>query len=223
MSLRSALVLLAATAAAAPAAAQVAVSLDAGSTGAGLHLVVPMESDLNGRFGLNGYTRDQDKEVSAINYQLKTKLKTIDILFDWYLIPTSTFHLTGGVVHNQNRVDAVGKPGADGNYQIDGVSYPAATVGTLSGDVRFRQASPYLGIGWGNPLRSKGSWSLLTDVGAFFQGSPRAHLVSRGCVVSNAACTTLAKSVAAEQAGFNEDIHSFKAYPVLRAALAYRF
>ena len=132
-------------------------------------------------------------------------------------------HLTGGVVYNNNTVEGVGKPQADGSYNIDGFSYEAAWVGTLSGDLHFRRAAPYLGIGWGNPLTSAGKWSFMADLGGFFQDSPRANLVSRGCTVSNSVCVAVAKSVAAEKEQFREDVHSFRVYPVLRAAIAYRF
>ena len=208
---------------ASPAFAQVAVTADIGSTGAGMHLVVPMESTLNGRFGINGYSHSSDKNVSAIDYRLKTSLKTVDILFDWYVLDNSPLHLTGGVVYNNNKVEGVGKPQADGTYIINGFSYEAAWVGTLSGDVHFRRAAPYLGMGWGNPLTSPGKWSFMADLGGFFQGSPRANLVSRGCTVSNSVCGNVAKSVAVERAQFGDDVKSFRVYPVLRASIAYRF
>jgi hypothetical protein len=208
---------------ASPAFAQLAVTADIGSTGAGMHLVVPMESTLNGRFGINGYSHEGDKSVSAIDYRLKTSLKTVDILFDWYVLNNSPFHLSGGVVYNNNKVEGVGKPLADGTYNIDGYSYEAAWVGTLSGDVHFRRAAPYLGIGWGNPLTSSGKWSFIADLGGFFQGRPRATLSSHGCTVSASVCGNVAKSVAVEQAQFRDDVKSFRVYPVLRAGIAYRF
>lgn len=220
---RSLPVLAAALLLSAPACAQMAVTADLGTSGAGVHLVVPMEKDLNGRFGINAYSRATDKSVSDVDYRLTSSLKSIDILFDWYLLNHSNFHLTAGLVHNSNEFKGVGKPLANGIYVINGHPYEPATVGTLSADVSFRRAAPYLGIGWGNPLAGNSNWSFMGDVGAFYQGRPRTILFSQGCTVSNAVCTLLAKDVAVEQGQFDKDLSAFKLYPVLRASLAYRF
>jgi hypothetical protein len=217
-------VALAACALAAPfAQAQVAVSADIGSTGAGAHLVVPMESYLNGRFGFNTYARDTDKSSNGIDYRVKGKLRSFDMLFDYFPMTGSALRVTGGVVYNGNKFEAEAVPGAGGNYTINGNVYPASTVGTLKGDISFRRAAPYLGIGWGNPLANAGGWQFGADLGAFFQGRPNPHLVSYGCTVSAATCKQLATDVAAEQQKFGEDISNFKVYPVLRASVSYRF
>ncbi len=206
-----------------PAMAQLAVTADLGTTGAGLHLVVPMESNLNGRFGVHGYSRERNKHLSGIDYQVKTTIKNVDILFDWYVLRASPFHLTGGVVHNNNKVGALGRPLADGSYTIDGYTYPAAWVGVLTGELRFRRAAPYLGIGWGNPLTSPGKWSFMGDFGAYYQGGARTRLVGDGCTASAQVCKTVAGSIAVEMGQFREAVRPVRVYPVLRAALAYRF
>lgn len=217
---------LAACALAMPAAqAQIAVTADLGTTGPGLHLVVPMESYLNGRFGINHYARDKNDTANGIAYQLKATLRTVDILFDWFPSASSALRLTAGVVYNGSRLAGTGVAGADGKFTINGKSYDAATVGTLNGEVEFRRAAPYLGIGWGNPLAGNAArgWQVGGDLGAFYQGRPSPSLISHGCTVSSAVCTQLARDVTAEQARFGEEISNFKVYPVLRASIAYRF
>jgi hypothetical protein len=225
MSKHSLFAALAACALAAPfAQAQVAVSADLGTTGAGVHLVVPMETYLNGRFGFNTYSRDTDKSSSGIDYKVKAKLRTFDMLFDYFPMTGSALRVTGGIVYNGNKFDADAVPGADGKYTINGHTYAASTVGTLKGDISFRRAAPYLGIGWGNPLAANAAgWSFGGDLGAFFQGRPNPHLVSYGCTDSAVVCTILAKDVAAEQQKFGDDVSNFKVYPVLRASVSYRF
>lgn len=219
-----ALVLAAALLAAGAASAQVAVTLDAGSTGAGVHLVVPMESDLNGRFGVNAFNHDMSKRSGMVDYDLKGKLRTADVLFDWYLQEGSVFHLTGGLVYNNNRFDAIGKPDAAGGFTLNGTRYTSADVGVLTGTIDFRKAAPYFGIGWGNALKDNGShWQFSGDLGAFYQGDANVHLVSLGCVTSDTLCKALASDVAAEQAIAKHDAQSYKFYPVLRASVSYRF
>lgn len=203
--------------------AQLAVSADAGSTGIGAHLIVPMEKTLNGRFGGNAFNSSNDERAGGVDYDMKTKRRSFDILFDWYLFDHPQLHATAGVIYNGNKVTATGKPGADGKYTINGHSYTAADVGSLTGKLEYRKAAPYLGIGWGNPFTSAKNWTLTGDLGVMFQGKPKTHLVSLGCVTSTIVCTILARDVALEKPQFQSDIESYKAYPVVRVGVAYRF
>jgi len=205
------------------AQAQVGITADLGSTGAGFHLVVPMETYLNGRFGVNGFQHDFDKTSKGVDYAIKGKLQTIDVLFDWYLREGSPFHLTGGLVYNGNRFDATARASQLGKFTLNGKTYTAADVGTLSGRIDYRKAAPYLGIGWGNALSSKGHWSFNTDIGAFFQGNPNVKLASVGCTNVKAVCDALVQDVAAERLHLTDDMNGFKVYPVLRGSLNYRF
>jgi hypothetical protein len=205
------------------ALAQVGVTADLGSTGAGFHVVVPMESDLNGRFGINYFKHDFNKTSSGIDYDVKGKLQSFDLLFDWYVLSGSKFHLTGGLVYNGNRFDAVGKADPLGRFNLNNDSYTAADVGVLTGRVEYRKAAPYLGIGWGNALATGSPWQFNADLGAFYQGNANVKLVSIGCTTSQLVCETLAKDVESARQSFGDDINKFKVYPVLRASLSYRF
>jgi hypothetical protein len=205
------------------ALAQVGVTADLGSTGAGFHVVVPMESDLNGRFGINYFKHDFNKTSSGIDYDVKGKLQTFDLLFDWYALSGSKFHLTGGLVYNGNRFDAHGKADPLGKFNLNSNVYSAADVGILSGRVAYRKAAPYLGIGWGNALAENSRWNLNADLGAFYQGNANVNLTSIGCTTSQLVCQTLAKDVEAVRQRFGDDLNKFKVYPVLRASLSYRF
>jgi len=204
--------------------AQVAVSADVGTTGAGAYLVLPMESTLNGRFGLHYLQRSKHQRAAAVDYDTDTTLRTADILFDWYAFNGSALHLTAGLLYNGNRVNATARPGAGGNFTINGNAYSAADVGALTGFIKFRSAAPYLGIGWGNPLAiSRQKWHLMGDLGFFIQGPPKVKLVSLGCTTSQQVCQGLARDVAADSARFEDDIDYNKIYPVLRIGAAYRF
>lgn len=205
------------------AQAQVGVTLDAGTTGAGVHLVVPMESNLNGRFGANYFKHDFNRTTNNVDYAIKGKLQTYDILFDWYVREGSVFHVTGGLVYNGNKFNATGQPNQLGKFTLNGTSYSTADVGVLSGRIDYRKAAPYLGIGWGNALKSNSRWSFNTDIGVFYQGNPNVHLASVGCAAAKTVCDALVKDVAAERLRLQDDTDSLKVYPVLRGSLNYRF
>jgi hypothetical protein len=182
-----------------------------------------MESDLNGRFGINYFKHDFDKTSSGIDYDVNGKLESFDLLFDWYVRPGTNFRLTGGLVYNGNRFDAQAKAGPLGKLTINGNSYTAADVGILSGHIAYRKAAPYLGIGWGNALAQDSRWNFNADLGVIYQGSPNVQLASIGCTTSQTVCETLANDVAATRASFGDDLNKYKVYPVLRAGLSYRF
>jgi hypothetical protein len=218
-----ALALAAGLLAAASAQAQVGITADLGSTGAGAHIVVPMETYLNGRFGINYFKHDFNKKSGLVDYQLKGKLQTFDVLFDWFVLDNSRFRLTGGLVYNGSQFDAVAQADALGKFTLNGTTYSATDVGVLNGRVKFRKAAPYLGIGWGNPLAAGSRWQFNGDLGAFYQGKADVHLVSLGCTTSNTVCKAVATDVAAERVRLQDDASSYKFYPVLRASLSYHF
>jgi hypothetical protein len=220
-----ALAALAALAATASAQAQVGAALtaDLGSTGAGFHLVVPMERTLNGRFGANYFKHDFEKRSGLVDYKLDGKLATFDVLFDWYALSNSSFRLTGGVLYNGTRFNATGVPGAGGKFSFNGNSYSTTDIGSLKGDVTFRRAAPYLGIGWGNALTPNKRWNFGADIGAFWQGKATVNLIPYGCTTSNAVCGQLAKDVAVEELRLQDEASDYKIYPVLRASVSYSF
>jgi len=225
MVLKRIAVVLATTLAAATAHAEIgaAVTATLGTTGAGVHLVVPMESNLNGRFGINYFKHDFDKRTGGINYDAKGKLQTFDVLFDWYVIADSPFRLTGGILYNGNEIKGRGRPNANGQYLINGRGYTAADVGTLDANVDFQKAAPYIGIGWGNALTPDQRWNFSADLGTFYQGKAHVNLVSRGCTSSRVTCTVLAADVAHEEARLAEELSDYKFFPVLRASVSYSF
>ncbi|MFL6672227.1 MAG: hypothetical protein ACJ8LG_02925 [Massilia sp.] len=220
----TALALAAGLLAAAAAQAQVGITADVGTTGLGAHIVVPMESYLNGRFGLNYLKHDFNRSSGMVDYNLNGKLQTFDALVDWYPREGNSFRLTGGVVYNGSKFDVKANADKLGKFSINGVQYSAADVGVLKGKVDFRKAAPYLGIGWGNALApAHGSWNFNADLGAFYQGKANVNLASIGCTTSQLVCTKLAEDVAAERLRLADEASSYKFYPVLRASVSYRF
>jgi hypothetical protein len=205
------------------ASAQVGVTADLGSTGIGAHVVVPLTSNLNGRLGANGIHHNFNQTSGGADYDIRGKLQTFDVLLDWYMRTGGSFHLTGGLVYNGNRFTAQAKPNQLGRFSINGTVYNGSDVGVLNGQIDYRKAAPYLGIGWGNPLAADKGWGLHTDLGAFYQGNPNVQLESVGCHAAQAICTALARDVAAERLRLGDDTSKLKFYPVARISLSYRF
>lgn len=225
MALKHSFFALAALAASMSAQAQVgaAVTADLGTTGAGFHLVVPMESNLNGRFGANYFKHDFEKRSGLVDYKLDGKLATFDVLFDWYVIPHSSFRLTGGILYNGSRFKVLGVPATNGSFNFNGINYLAADFGALKGEVNFRRAAPYIGIGWGNALTPNKRWNFNADIGVFHQGKARVNLIAYGCTTNVTFCKQLANDVNIEELRLQEEVSDYKIYPVLRAGISYSF
>jgi hypothetical protein len=216
-------VLAAALLVAGTANAEVGATADLGTTGAGFHLVVPVTTGLNGRFGANYLHHSFSRTTDNVDYELKGKLQTFDALLDWYPLEGGSFRLTGGAIYNGNKFDARGKPNGTGTFTLNGNIYSATDVGILDGRIDFRKAAPYLGIGWGNALAQSSRWHVNADLGLFYQGSPNVELANVGCAASAVVCNQIAQDVAAERARLRDDSESFKFYPVLRVGIGYRF
>lgn len=208
------------------ASAQVGVTADLGTTGVGAHLVVPMESNLNGRFGANYFQHDFSKTSGAVKYQLDGKLQTVDLLFDLYPRTDSDFRLTAGLVYNGNKFDGRGVPQA-GRFTLNGHSFSAAEVGILEATVEYRKAAPYVGIGWGNALRpardGQGGWRFNADAGFYYMGNANVRLVNSGCGTIPLVCLIIAHDVTVESVKLQDEASKLKVFPVLRGALSYSF
>lgn len=203
------------------AQAETAVSADLGTTGLGLHVSLPIQPNLNARLGANYLTHSYSGHTSDVNYDFDMKLQTFDALLD-YFPGESSFRLSAGLVYNGNQIDAKGKSSSGATYKLGANTYTASDIGTVKGNIDFRKLAPYLGLGWGNPVKTAG-WGFTSDLGVLFQGAPSTSLVNTECNLSAAQCTQLATDVAAENVKLNDKVHNFRFYPVLRVGASYRF
>lgn len=197
------------------------LTVSAGTTGAGLHLSMPVNSALNARVGVNGLSVSRDGNTDDVDYDFKLKMATADLLLDYFPM-NGAFRITAGAVYNGSKIEVSGRPTA-GTYTLNGHVYPASAVGSLNGQVDFRKVAPYLGIGWGNAAAENKGWGMSTDFGVLFQGAPKTELSNQGCTAGATVCGQIASDIAAENNALKDDTDSFKAYPVIRFGISYRF
>lgn len=210
---------------ASPVASAGTVEATAGvsTLGVGFALAAPLiPGDLNLSVGFNHYrtTRSGDYTDSSgdnIPYAASAQLQSVPVLLNYFPFQ-GVFHVTGGVLYNQNRLDATGASGNTGTYTFNGVTYPSAFVGTLTGNVQFRTIAPYLGVGFGDTLSGTGLSAGL-DLGVLFQGSPEVTLSASNPTGD----PTLAQNVASAQAQANQKAASDKYYPVVGLHIGYTF
>lgn len=204
------------------ARADIGISGDIGTTGVGGHATIPLRPQLNLRVGFGRLGYSYSGHTDSVDYDLGLKGRTYDALLDWYPQEGKAFRLTGGIMYNGNKIDVRAKPGAAGNYSLQGNVYSAANVGQVTGTVDFGKFAPYLGVGWNTGQKEKG-WSVATDLGLMFQGAPRTSLNNSGCNAGDAVCGRFQADVQRESAALNSEVGKFKVYPVLRIGLNYKF
>lgn len=199
------------------------VSMEAGTTGAGAHLILPLIDDtLNTRLGANIFHFNMDGSTSDMDYQFTLKLQTVDVLLDYYPF-AGRFRLTAGAVMNRNKIEAQAKTNSHASYTVNGHTYQASDIGSVDGRVTFNRVAPYAGIGWGNAVAKNKGFGLTSDIGVMYQGSAKTRLSNSDCRLSSASCAQLQQDIAAENAKLQDEVKSFKLYPVIRVGLTYQF
>lgn len=221
MKRKMAYLLLAAGLGAAGTAQAVGIGVRAGTTGLGADVAFRLVPTLSARIGYSALSYSRDVDVTDIRYDGDLKLSNFSTLLDFSPLP-GPFRITGGLIFNDNKVDVTGRP-SNGSYTLNGVTYPAAAVGSLSGSVKSgNRAAPYLGVGYGN-VAGLGV-NFYFDLGVMFQGRPEAGLnVTCGSALSAAQCTQLRTDVSAEQARLQNEVRNFRYFPVANIGVTIGF
>ncbi|GAA5786181.1 hypothetical protein [Chitiniphilus shinanonensis] len=215
-----ALVLIAASASA--PAQDTAIGIDLSTLGVGGELTHRLTDQFNLRLNLNGLQLNRSDTLDNVDYDADIRLFTAGIIGDW-IIPDTRFRLSAGVFYNGNKADLTSKAN-DGTYRINGVTYDADDIGNLTGRVDFNRFSPYLGIGWGNPVAGDDALTFTFDLGVLYQGAAKLRL-DANCDpdLPAAACQALQNDVEAERARAEDDIRDYRFWPVVKVGLNYRF
>ncbi len=162
------------------------------------------------------YSRDLHEQ--SIDYNGKLKLNNGGTILDLYPL-ASGFRLSGGVFANNDKIDLASKPG--GTITVNGVPYPTAAVGTVTGDVKFNKTSPYAGIGWGGKPSGRG-FGFTFDLGVLYQGSPKLRVQANP---TNPALVppSFYTNLETERAKTENDIKNYKYYPVIGVGFSFGF
>lgn len=195
------------------ALADLGLGVKAGTLGLGVEGTIGLTTGLNLRAGLNSFSYNYSDSASGVNYDVDLDLKSYALLLDWHPFAGS-FKLTAGVLSNGNGATMSGTP--TGSVTIGNTTYPASAVGQLHGEVDFKSAAPYVGIGWGNAAGKARGLGVGFEIGVLFQGAPEVTLTSTNPAVSQ-------NDLDAEAREIEDDLSGFKSYPVISFGLSYQF
>lgn len=197
--------------AAGPAAAEdFALGLKAGTTGLGLEATWRATDSINVRTGYYAFDYGTDLEEEGIEYDGDLKLRNLGLFADWHPFQ-GRFRLSAGGVQTGNEF----RGSADGELDVGDNTYDAR----VDAKVGWRGFAPYLGIGFGNAVRSR--WTFSLDLGVMFTGSPSVRLT--GTASDPALEPLFREDLAREEANLRDELSDAKYYPVIALGAAYRF
>ncbi len=188
-----------------------AIKANAGSMGLGLEAAVQLHDKVNVRaggnfFGLSYlYETDADDEFDL---DASLNLSMFSALVDWHPFD-SGFRLTGGLVYNNNSMNAGLLPKQE--YEVGGDVYGPDELGTLDAEFTFNAFAPYLALGFGNAFTGS-SFGMNMDIGWIFQGSPNVAMKADG----------LLKPSAEQAPQLQENMSWWTGYPVFTLSFYYR-
>ncbi len=201
--------------------------------GVGLEYKYPVTDEIAVSAGFYGFNKSRSESRSDLDYNAKLQLRHFSVLGNYYPWDNG-FHFAGGLVLNNSKITADAKPKAGRTYDFNGVTYTTADVGSADAEVSFRKIAPYVGIGWDNGNKTGAGLSVAASLGVMFTGSPKVDfnytegagmvaLKNTNSVAYNALKTRLDRDIAAERKELEDDVDSFKAYPVLSIGISYSF
>lgn len=197
----------------------------ASTLGLGGEFTYPIGKKVNLRAGLYGFTHDRVETADNIDYDLKANLFNAGVMMDYYPW-AGIFHLSTGVFYSNNKVDAEGQSGQ--NFEIGDRIYTPDEVGTMYGTVKANKVAPYAGFGWGKTTSGEGRVKFLFDVGVLLHGTPKVVLNSdipadSPLNLDPAQRAEFDANLDKEIAAFQDDISSYKIYPVVSFGVGFKF
>jgi len=209
------------------------VSFSISSLGFGFQAAKPLPHRSDIRGGFNFYNYNSDLTDDGIDYAAEVGLKSVNIQFDKYLV-AGLFVSGGALVWNGNNADAKASVPGGQSFSLGGTSYISDPALPVKGDsaLTFRSMAPLLSLGYGN-LTSKGHIAYTIEAGVAFHGEPKATLTMTGSactpagggglVCQNVATPAIQSNITAQEQKINDDISSFKYYPILQFSIGYKF
>lgn len=199
------------------------VGLKIGTLGVGLQVGTALTDRVNIRGGANFFNYNNSITEHGVVYNGTLQLRSIEAKLD--LAVVGGFRVTPGLLlYNDSGVTATASAGAGQSFTLNGTSYNSFASDPLKGGaaLTLNKFAPTLGVGFGNLLpRSFRHWSLSTDLGVVFQGSPQFGLSLGGsaCVNGTVNCGPImampnaSQNIESERQKIQDDLKPFKYYP----------
>lgn len=172
--------------------------------GYGVVVAMPINPYFNVRLAHDTGSVSGTMDVSGDSLSTALNVSATSIFADWQVFG-GNFRVTGGYVANGNTATFSGY-GTFGQPSI-----PPTVIG---GNLSFGY-SPYIGIGFGNAVKSGRSLGFSTDFGVLLQGTPYVNITS--------ALGLNAAEIAAIENEIQSSLNQLPVLPVFTLSLTYQF
>ena len=200
------------------------VGARAGTTGVGPELAFGLGPHLDARIagGFGSHSDTFDK--TGVHYDAELRLRNVPLLADFHP-GGGGFRISAGAAWDDNRLE-VSAPLIElvRRERPDLPIPPGLSLGTLSGRAKGDSIAPYLGFGWGS-TSGGGRWGVSFDVGALYQGKPDVELTleSRALgIFPPVIQQAVGVMVADEERRLEEELDSYRYYPVVALGIVFR-
>lgn len=170
---------------------------------------------LDFRVGANAYDYSDNGTYSSIPYDgtlaLDSYYATANLRF-----PLSPFRVTAGIYDNGNELQLASS--GSGIYEVGGIPFDAADVGTLRSVASFPGTSPYFGVGFDFTVLNKVGLNL--DFGVLWQGEPDVTLTADGIIADD---PFFQAALEQERLDLVDEVSDYKAWPVVQLGFVYNF
>ena len=170
---------------------------------------------LDFRVGVNAYDFSDNGTYSSIPYDgtlsLDSYYATANIRF-----PLSPFRVTAGIYDNGNELQLTST--GSGIYEIGGLPFDAADVGTLESTTSFSGTSPYFGVGFDFTVLNRVGLNL--DFGVLWQGEPDVTLTADGVIAGD---PLFQAALEQERQDLVDEVSDYKAWPVVSLGFVFNF
>jgi hypothetical protein len=191
------------------------IGLKAGTLGIGLEGMWRPLPYMDIRLGANSYEYDYDGTQAGVNYDTTLNLETVYATLNFHF-PVSPLRISLGAYSNGNEFNLVSSE--TGSYDIGGTTFTAADIGQLTSTTSFSSTAPYLGFGFDFSIGGKVGLNM--DFGVLWQDEPTVSMITTGLLAND---PTFLAAVETERQQLQDDMSSFKAWPVISLGFVFNF
>ena len=221
-----------------PAFSRMSMGAGFSTLGIGLQVSTDINSHLNVRGIGNTFNYSRNFTTSGIPISASLTFGSGGAMVDYY--PSHLgFRVSGGALFaNQNGASGTASIPGGNSFTLNHQTYYSASANPLNGIGSLALNSTKTGgivtLGWGNHVKRSGHLTVPFEIGAVFDGSPKANLALTGtaCIdPGQTECTDISantpiaqqfqNNLSAQIAKWNSDLKALEAYPVISVGIAY--
>src|SRR5262245_15075947 len=171
------------------------VGLKLSTLGIGFQVGTAVASRVNIRGGANFLNWNDSVNENGVTYNGTLRLRSVEAKVDLFV--AGGFRVTPGfLLYNDNGFSATALVPGGQSFTLSGTRYFSSATNPITGTaaLTLNKTAPTLAIGFGNLLpRSGRHFSVSTDIGVVFQGSPQfaLGLAGNSCAPTFTACVPL--------------------------------